>query len=314
MPQRRHLIRCGGACGSRPSRRCAWAAPRSGSSRRAPRTELVAAVRARPALVLAGGSNVVIADEGVPGHGRARAHARDLASRTDVLVVAAGEPWDDVVARCVAEGLQGFECLSGIPGSTGATPIQNVGAYGQDVVRDGRVGARLRPRDRRGAGDDRGRVRLRLPHAASSSTATAGRCWPSRSGCASRSDVSGPLRYAELARVARRAGRRPRAAGGRARGGAGAAARQGHGDRPGRPRLGQRRLVLHEPDPGARRVGGDPRRPARLAGARRPDQDLRGVADRALRLRARVRRRTRRDLVASTRSRWSTAAARRPPS
>src|SRR5437764_296968 len=50
-----------------------------------------------------------------------------------LLEVAAGEPWDPFVARCVAEGLAGIECLSGIPGSVGATPIQNVGAYGQDV-------------------------------------------------------------------------------------------------------------------------------------------------------------------------------------
>ena len=49
-------------------------------------------------------------------------------------MVQAGEPWDEVVAYSVREGLQGFECLSGIPGSTGATPIQNVGAYGQDVA------------------------------------------------------------------------------------------------------------------------------------------------------------------------------------
>ena len=94
--------------------------------------ELVAAVRERPALVLAGGSNVVISDEGVPGTVllvRTRGTSRDGTQ----LVVQAGEPWDDVVAYCVDEGLQGFECLSGIPGSTGATPIQNVGAYGQDV-------------------------------------------------------------------------------------------------------------------------------------------------------------------------------------
>jgi UDP-N-acetylmuramate dehydrogenase len=49
------------------------------------------------------------------------------------LVVEAGEPWDPLVALTVEEGLLGFECLSGIPGSTGATPIQNVGAYGQEV-------------------------------------------------------------------------------------------------------------------------------------------------------------------------------------
>src|SRR3954454_5628037 len=94
--------------------------------------DLIAAARARPALVLAGGSNVVIADEGVPGTG-VLVRTRGVTSEDDLLVVAAGEPWDDLVARCVAEGLQGFECLSGIPGSTGATPIQNVGAYGQDV-------------------------------------------------------------------------------------------------------------------------------------------------------------------------------------
>ena len=82
--------------------------------------------------MLAGGSNVVISDEGVPGTVvlvRTRGIARDGTQ----LVVQAGEPWDDVVAYCVDEGLQGFECLSGIPGSTGATPIQNVGAYGQEV-------------------------------------------------------------------------------------------------------------------------------------------------------------------------------------
>jgi UDP-N-acetylmuramate dehydrogenase len=50
------------------------------------------------------------------------------------LEVAAGEPWDPLVADCVARGLAGVECLAGIPGSVGATPIQNVGAYGQEVA------------------------------------------------------------------------------------------------------------------------------------------------------------------------------------
>jgi len=50
------------------------------------------------------------------------------------LTLAAGEPWDDVVARTVAEGWSGIECLSGVPGSAGATPIQNVGAYGQEIT------------------------------------------------------------------------------------------------------------------------------------------------------------------------------------
>jgi UDP-N-acetylmuramate dehydrogenase len=86
-----------------------------------------------PLLLLAGGSNVVVADEGFPGtvvhigtHGRERDGA--------TLEVAAGEPWDRLVADCVARGLAGVECLAGIPGSVGATPIQNVGAYGQEVA------------------------------------------------------------------------------------------------------------------------------------------------------------------------------------
>ncbi len=97
--------------------------------------ELVAAIREAepPVLVLAGGSNLVIADEGVSGT-VVRVLTRGVERDGDRLRVAAGEPWDDLVADCVAEGLQGFECLSGIPGSVGATPIQNVGAYGQEVA------------------------------------------------------------------------------------------------------------------------------------------------------------------------------------
>jgi UDP-N-acetylmuramate dehydrogenase len=94
--------------------------------------ELIEAVREDPALVLAGGSNVVIADEGVPGT-VVLVRTRGIQREGEDLVVQAGEPWDDVVAYCVEHGLAGVECLSGIPGSTGATPIQNVGAYGQDV-------------------------------------------------------------------------------------------------------------------------------------------------------------------------------------
>jgi UDP-N-acetylmuramate dehydrogenase len=86
-----------------------------------------------PVLILAGGSNVVIPDEGFPG-----TVVRLLTSGVDRrddghLEVQAGEPWDPFVESAVEEGLAGVECLSGIPGSVGATPIQNVGAYGQDV-------------------------------------------------------------------------------------------------------------------------------------------------------------------------------------
>ena len=86
-----------------------------------------------PLLVLAGGSNVVIADDGFPG-AVIRMLTTGVEERGDgVLHVQAGEPWDPLVERCVRAGLAGVECLSGIPGSVGATPIQNVGAYGQEV-------------------------------------------------------------------------------------------------------------------------------------------------------------------------------------
>jgi UDP-N-acetylmuramate dehydrogenase len=90
-----------------------------------------------PVLVLGGGSNLVVADEGFPGTVVHVATggvsiAGDAADGVTVAV-AAGEDWDTLVERCVAEGLSGIECLSGIPGLAGATPIQNVGAYGQEV-------------------------------------------------------------------------------------------------------------------------------------------------------------------------------------
>lgn len=94
--------------------------------------ELAAAVREDPTLVLAGGSNVVLSDADLPGT-VVLVRTSGVELHNGLTVVQAGEPWDDVVARAVAEGRQGIECLSGIPGSTGATPIQNVGAYGQDV-------------------------------------------------------------------------------------------------------------------------------------------------------------------------------------
>src|SRR5690606_8313480 len=91
-----------------------------------------------PTLILAGGSNVVIGDDGFPGTVvlvRSRG-ARVLNRDGDTLTVRveAGEPWDEFVASTVTAGWSGLECLSGIPGSAGATPIQNVGAYGQEVA------------------------------------------------------------------------------------------------------------------------------------------------------------------------------------
>jgi UDP-N-acetylmuramate dehydrogenase len=100
--------------------------------------ELVAAVReadeaGRPLLVLGGGSNLVAPDDGWPGDVVA-VRNRGISRAGNELVVQAGEDWDDLVAFTVADGLAGVEALSGIPGSTGATPVQNVGAYGQEVA------------------------------------------------------------------------------------------------------------------------------------------------------------------------------------
>src|SRR3954471_3223766 len=108
--------------------------------------QIVAALQAlEDVWVLAGGSNVVLADD-----------LADLAvvllANTEITVEAnivraeAGAVWDDVVVTSLAHGLGGLECLSGIPGSAGATPVQNVGAYGvevSDVIR------RVRLLDRR---------------------------------------------------------------------------------------------------------------------------------------------------------------------
>ncbi|ADG87089.1 UDP-N-acetylenolpyruvoylglucosamine reductase [Thermobispora bispora] len=90
-----------------------------------------------PVLVLGGGSNLVVADEGFAGlvvRVRSRGVAVSAEGERVVVTAEAGEDWDALVARCVAEGLAGIECLSGIPGLAGATPIQNVGAYGQEVA------------------------------------------------------------------------------------------------------------------------------------------------------------------------------------
>jgi UDP-N-acetylmuramate dehydrogenase len=100
--------------------------------------ELVAAVReadeaGRPLLVLGGGSNVVAPDEGWPGD-VVLVRTQGIARSGDALTVAAGHDWDALVAFTVEAGLAGLEALSGIPGSTGATPVQNVGAYGQEVA------------------------------------------------------------------------------------------------------------------------------------------------------------------------------------
>ncbi|MDQ8704398.1 UDP-N-acetylmuramate dehydrogenase [Streptomyces sp. LHD-70] len=99
--------------------------------------EVIAAVReadasGTPLLVIGGGSNLVISDKGFSGTAL-RIATEGFELHGTKLELAAGEVWTDAVARTVAAGLAGIECLAGIPGSAGATPIQNVGAYGQEV-------------------------------------------------------------------------------------------------------------------------------------------------------------------------------------
>ena len=90
-----------------------------------------------PVLLIGGGSNLVISDEGFPGtavHVNTRGITYVAVGDGVVdITVAAGADWDNVVAASVAQGLAGLESLSGIPGRAGATPIQNVGAYGCEV-------------------------------------------------------------------------------------------------------------------------------------------------------------------------------------
>jgi UDP-N-acetylmuramate dehydrogenase len=104
---------------------------------------LVAEVAARdragePVLVLGGGSNVVVADGGFDGTAvlvRSRGvQVADHGGGGLTVTVAPGEDWDAFVVRAIDEGWRGVECLSGIPGLCGAVPMQNVGAYGQEVA------------------------------------------------------------------------------------------------------------------------------------------------------------------------------------
>ena len=96
--------------------------------------------RALPLFVLGGGSNLVVADSGWPGlvlkiavGGIVQRGGRDEDGKV-IFDAGAGESWDKFVSRAVMARCAGVECLSGIPGSVGGTPVQNVGAYGQEVA------------------------------------------------------------------------------------------------------------------------------------------------------------------------------------
>ena len=153
-----------------------------------------------PLLVLGGGSNVVLPDEGFPGtvlrlavHGLAAEQDGDRVR----LTAAAGEEWDAFVALCVADRLAGVEALSGIPGLVGASPVQNIGAYGQDVSQTV-VSVR--------AFDRRSQEVVELSDLGFSYRHSALKAEPARwvvlavTFALSSSELSEPVRYAELAR------------------------------------------------------------------------------------------------------------------
>jgi UDP-N-acetylmuramate dehydrogenase len=164
--------------------------------------EVAAAVRAAgdgPLLVLGGGSNLVVADGGFDGTVVAVA-SRGIHEDGEVLHVQAGEPWDPFVGRAVAAGRAGVEALAGIPGSVGATPIQNVGAYGQEVAD---TITAVRALDREGdAVVDLPPERCGFAYRDSRFKREAGRWVVLRvSFRLPRGDASLPVRYAELARA-----------------------------------------------------------------------------------------------------------------
>jgi len=162
--------------------------------------ELVEAVGEadEPLLLLAGGSNLVLPDAGWPGV-VVRIETRGIERDGAVLDVQAGEPWDDLVAATVEEGLAGFECLSGIPGSVGATPIQNVGAYGHEVAETVRL---VRVLDRAtGTIHELAPAHCGFAYRSSALKRTDRWVVLAVTFALGRAPTSQPLRYAELARA-----------------------------------------------------------------------------------------------------------------
>ena len=162
--------------------------------------------------MLAGGSNVVVADEGFPGTVRADRHARRRARGRHASRSPPASRGTRSWPTAWPAAWPGVECLAGIPGSVGATPIQNVGAYGQEVAETIAPCACSTARD--GAvRDARRRRRAASPTARARSSASPGAGWSSRcaSPCRPRAR-SAPIRYAELARGPGRRGRRAGAA------------------------------------------------------------------------------------------------------
>jgi UDP-N-acetylmuramate dehydrogenase len=171
--------------------------------------ELIGAVRkaeeaGEDVLVLGGGSNLVVADAGFPGtvvHVATRGVTVTPGGEPGQVLVRAqaGEEWEPFVARCVDEGLAGVECLSGIPGRLGATPIQNVGAYGQDVS-ETIVCVRAYDRER-GEVVTLGREDCRFSYRNSAFKGSSRHVVLEVTFALELADLSTPVRYAELART-----------------------------------------------------------------------------------------------------------------
>ncbi len=156
-----------------------------------------------PLLVLGGGSNLVVADEGFAGvvvrvcprgidvHDGGDGHVR--------VVARAGEDWDELVVRTLAAGLSGMECLSGIPGLVGAAPMQNIGAYGQEVSQ---TITGVRAYDRQlGREVTLPSAKCGFGYRHSVFKSTARYVVLAVSFALERSELSQPVRYAELARA-----------------------------------------------------------------------------------------------------------------
>ena len=153
-------------------------------------------------LLLGGGSNLVIGDDGFEGAVLRIANRGVELTRdgdTAWVTLAAGEDWDEVVARTVAEGYGGLECLSGIPGLVGATPIQNVGAYGCEIS-ELLVSARVYDR-RLGSVDELGPDDLGFTYRGSALKGTDRGVVLSVRLALRPDGLSQPIRYAELART-----------------------------------------------------------------------------------------------------------------
>ena len=164
--------------------------------------EALATAGGEPVLVLGGGSNLVVRDGGWPGLAIQLAiPGVRIDDRGDHALVTAraGVPWDDFVGQMVDAKLAGVECLSGIPGLAGATPMQNVGAYGQEVAD---TIERVRVLDR-----ETGALETFEPAACAFAYRTSVFKGSERwivlevSFCLRRSNVSAPIRYAELAKA-----------------------------------------------------------------------------------------------------------------